>query len=202
MGLDLIGSIFSLIATFLFVQEKNAAWWMSFFSLAINSWLYAKKGIYGHLWLEGFYFFATCYGLYQWHRGKKHQPVSIRYPTNTEILGIILGVTIVSYATYWALTHYTSSTIAPIDALTTALSLVAEVLICYKIITTWILWFITDTLYGILYLKKNLPFHALLMLVYMTLACIGYYRWKKMMHAATPQSSAHLPNEPTALTAE
>ena len=80
---------------------------------------------------------------------------------------------------HYLLSTLTHSTVAILDAATTSLSLVAQWLMCHKIIATWILWFITDALYATMYLSKSLPFHSILMIVYTGMAITGYLVWAR-----------------------
>jgi nicotinamide mononucleotide transporter len=95
----------------------------------------------------------------------------------------------------YLLETFTHSTVALLDAATTSLSLVAQWLMCHKIIITWVLWFITDVLYAAMYLSKNLPFHSILMIIYTGMAIAGYLVWArryKKISSAPPSNSAGL----------
>lgn len=153
---------------------------MGLFATALNGWLYFNHAIYADACLELFYFISLCYGWYRWSTLKRSQSIEqltqLSYPQHLSMLFtiLILYVTILTL-----LNRFSHSTVAELDALTASLSLVAQWLMCHKIISTWILWFITDALFAIIYLQKNLPFHALLMLIYMGMAIIGYLCWTK-----------------------
>jgi len=73
------------------------------------------------------------------------------------------------------------------------MSLVADFLMCRRIIQCWHLWFIVDCLFAAMYFYKDIPAHGLLYTFYVGLAVIGYLKWQKQkaqeMQIALPTSS-------------
>ena len=178
--LDFSGSAFSLAATIGFVLANRIAWPLSIAAIIINVILYFSAGLYSDSALEGFYFILTIYGWHAWsnQHNKPILPVThLKLPLACMlivfgIIGVWLDITL--------LQTYTHSTVPVSDAITTVLSLIAQFLICRKIIETWILWFIVDGSYLGLYLYKGIPFHSTLMLIYLGLAVAGYIRWWRL----------------------
>ncbi len=134
--------------------------------------------------LEGIYFLSMFYGWYQWTRGSfviGEWPIlnlSWRLPV---ILSVLAARGIFGVAEL--LKHFTNSQAPYLDSLTTVLSLIAQWMICRKIIQTWFLWFIVDAIYVGLYLYKGIPAHSILLVIYLGLAVAGYLRWRKLMGA-------------------
>lgn len=182
MFLDFFGTLASLFATYFFIRLDKKAWIISLFATLANSWLYWQKGIYADMLLELFYFLSTCYGWYLWRLPPKSATKVITALSSKQ--GLLLAGIIISMFLIIAglLFKYTNSDIIFLDALTTSLSLAAQLLMCYKMIATWILWFITDAIYAYMYLDKQIPFHCLLMVIYTLMAIIGYRTWNKLRH--------------------
>ncbi|WP_347251248.1 nicotinamide riboside transporter PnuC [Legionella sp.] len=176
MLLDILGAIISLLSTYYFIRLDSKAWLTSLFATCLNAFLYWQKGIYADMILESFYFFSTCYGWYVW-QNPTPQRENIRSLSKKHwyLLLVLLPSCFLLISTL--LVMFTRSDVIILDALTTSLSLAAQWLMCYKAIATWIFWFFTDVIYAYMYLHKQLPFHCLLMLVYMGMAAIGYLTW-------------------------
>lgn len=176
---DLFGALVSLMSTYYFIRLDVKAWPVGLLATCVNGWLYWHKGIYADMFLEVFYFLSICYGWYRWSLPQDENVVNVIRLRSKQ--WVYLGVVLIStYALiYTLLTSLSHSTVATLDALTTSLSLVAQWLMCHKVMATWILWFITDALYALMYLYKDLPFHTLLMFIYTGLAILGYMRWYK-----------------------
>lgn len=180
MIFDFLGAIFSLISTYYFIQLNQKAWFVSIVATVLNGWLYWQKGIYADMALEGFYFLSTCYGLYLWQKPQQDFDKMISTLSWKQGLLLVPCTLIFFFIIVGLLVTFTHSQIAYLDALTTTLSLIAQWLMCHKIITTWVFWFFTDSLYAYIYLTKQLPFHTLLMLIYTLFSLLGYLRWTKM----------------------
>jgi nicotinamide mononucleotide transporter len=192
MIFDLIGALVSFISTYYFIKMNNKAWPIGMIATILNGWLYWHKGIYADMLLEVFYFLSLSYGWYKW-KYQLNQLItndnsSLGYlkPSQWVSLGLVLGLVFISI--YYLLQTLTHSTVAVLDATTTSLSLVAQWLMCHKIIVTWVLWFITDVLYATMYMSKNLPFHCLLMIIYTGMAVTGYRVWARKYKAASTAS--------------
>jgi len=178
--LDPVGAGFSLICTYYFTTARRLAWLLGMIAIVLNVILYWQKGIYGSLVLEAVYFVSMIYGWYEWSHGATRQERPIRYLTAKEIFGLLpialLGIT----ASIIALKAFTDSDVAYLDGTTTALSLLAQWLLCLKIIHCWILWFVVDALMACLQLHKGLTFHSAIYWLYLILAVTGYFRWRKI----------------------
>lgn len=189
--LDFLGALLSLASTLLYTRENIIAWPVGLLACSINFVLYAKHGIYADAYLEIAYVFITFYGWYQWLYGAKdHASLKIRHIRINEAW-LLLSIGIGSSALIgFYLSHYTTSNIPYLDATTTVFSLIGQWLICKKIIETWLVWFVVDGIYVWLYLHKAIPFHSLLMMLYLAIALFGYYRWDKSMRSfSTPSST-------------
>lgn len=193
MFFDLFGALCSLLSTYFFIRLNKNAWLVGLLATCLNGWLYWQKGIYADMVLEAVYFLSMGYGWYLWNTGQSHNTNKqlIRYRLSLkQWLILVTTLAIVFGLIYSFLRIYTHSTVPILDATTTSLSLVAQWLMCHKIIITWFLWFITDALYVFLYWHKSLPFHALLMIVYTGMAITGYMVWAKQFRAEKNTSSS------------
>ncbi|CDZ78657.1 Nicotinamide riboside transporter PnuC [Legionella massiliensis] len=179
MFLDLFGALTSILSTYYFVRLDSKAWSVGLVATSLNSLLYWQNAIYADMTLEMFYFFSNCYGWYLWRQSHSQKELAIGHLSKKQ--GYLLFIAVISgfLLILGLLKMFTHSNVAVLDALTTALSLAAQLLMCYKIITTWILWFFTDVLYAYMYLHKRLAFHGLMMFIYTVMAVVGYISWTR-----------------------
>lgn len=177
MFLDVIGALTSLLATYYFIRLDSKAWVISLVATCCNSYLYWQKGIYADMVLEFLYFLSTCYGWYSWCKPEIKQGSAIVSLSTSEIVFLLLTASGICLFTAILLATFTDSQVVLFDALTTSLSLVAQWLMCQKASITWIVWFVSDSLYCYLYFQKQIPIHGLLMVIYAVMAVIGYLVW-------------------------
>jgi nicotinamide mononucleotide transporter len=84
--------------------------------------------------------------------------------------------------TYYILISYTNSTIPVLDSFTNALSFVGLWALARKYIEQWFFWIVVDAVCAWLYVSKDIPFKAGLYALYVVIAIMGFFNWKKMMN--------------------
>lgn len=178
--LDPVGAGLSLICTYYFAQAHRSAWLIGVAAILVNTFLYWLKGLYGSVFLEIIYFASMIYGFIHWGPTKIQSVRPIRYLNLKEIARFsLLTCGLISLAAF-ILRTMTDSDVPYWDAATTGLSLMAQWLLCRKIMQCWIIWFIVDAMLIGLQCYKGIPFHAAIHGLYLFLAVLGYYRWHKL----------------------
>lgn len=145
--------------------------------------LFWKARLFADFGLQGVYLILGFYGWWKWLRGGENQTrlaISRSSPSEWIVIAVflVLGT--------WGLREllHAVNGAAPLwDALTTALSLVAQYLLCRKRIENWFFWIAADVIYVPLYLSKQLPLTALLYGGFLVLCVIGWRRWRKELCA-------------------
>lgn len=193
--LDLFGAGFSLCATFLFTRVSMAAWPFGLMASCVNVFLFFKLGIYGDMALECTYSGMMLYGWLAWRGSRSDKPLRIRHVSKKQMM-MEGGFAMIAmpFMAYF-LKVETGSTVPWLDAVTTCLSLLAQWWLCRKQIETWIIWFIVDVFYAVLYFKTGIPYHALTYGVYCGLAIYGYRHWQKELTKETRSKTLET-NEP------
>lgn len=187
--IEIIGAVIGLI--YLFLEYKANVWlWpvgvvMSIFYVVIffHSKFYADAAIYLY------YIGANTYGLLLWTRSRKKPLVGNGKTTELPITHLpakrILPLGIVTFALwmllYWILKTVTDSPIPLGDAFTTSVSIVATWMLAQKYLEQWLLWIVVNIVSTILYFWKGLYPTGVLFIVYVIVAILGYFRWKKEM---------------------
>ena len=178
--LDIIGAVLAFVTTILYIRINIFAWPLSLIAICIDMFLYLKKGIYGDTALNCIYLTLTLYGWYQWKYGGNNNSVLSTTSLDSKLTLQLLAIAVMGIsALFYALSHYTNSQIPFLDASTTILSLIAQWMLCKKIIQCWALWFLVDAVYSGIYFYKGIPAHGVLNIVYLSMAVVGYLSWKK-----------------------
>lgn len=183
--MDILGTTLGFWYIYLELKENAWMWVVGCVMPVIYFFVLWDKGVYGDCATEVYAFFAGLYGLYVWLTQKERTsgkmpitrtPVRMRY--------ILIGITLTLWAVLAFILKHTDSTVAYIDALSTALYLVALWMLARKYIEQWWMWFACDALSTGLYIYKGVYGRALLYGTYTILAVYGYYRWKRQMKVA------------------
>lgn len=184
--LDILTTILGLIYIWLEYRASIALWVVGIIMPALDVWLYWTHGLYGDAGMAAYYTVAAIYGYAVWKYGKKrgqqageqlpitHFPLRLLVPTVLFFL-VAWGIT------YWVLVNYTNSTVPVLDAFTNALSFVGLWALARKYLEQWLFWIAVDAVCAWLYVAKDIPFKASLYALYVVIAVMGYFKWKRMM---------------------
>lgn len=150
--------------------------YVMFFVLFIGAGLYADAG------LQLVYFILACLGWFWWLKGgEDHDGVDYSNPPVPVLIACGVAVLVIAAGIQWVLHAYTDSTVAGWDALTTAMSLVAQFMLSRKWIANWWLWIAVDLIYIPLYVHKGLWLTAILYGVFLAMCIAGLIEWRKAM---------------------
>lgn len=187
--IEIIGAVIGLI--YLYLEYKANVWlWpvgivMSIFYVVIffHGKFYADAAIYLY------YIGANAYGLFLWTRSRK-KPIeetgttaelAITHVPAKRILPLAAVTVVLWMILYGILKTVTDSPIPLGDAFTTAVSIVAMWMLAQKYLEQWLLWIVVNIVSTILYFWKGLYPTGVLFIVYVVVAVLGYFRWKKEM---------------------
>jgi nicotinamide mononucleotide transporter len=138
--------------------------------------------------LQVYYMAISIYGWIIWTRGKPSEQETKSLPVTR--ISARLGVILLSvWLALWLiialiLDRFTDSTIPVWDALTTAGGIVGTWMLARKKLENWILWIFVDSVSVGLYIWKGLYPTAILFVIYIIMALLGYREWKKSLTAA------------------
>lgn len=182
--LDIVTTVLGLAYILLEYKASPWLWLVGFVMQALGIVLYYQKGIYADCAMEFYYLLMTVYGYWRWVKGSKtKQELPIRhFPRRLVLLwtGIIAAI----WATiYWLLVTFTDSNVPLADSFTTALSLVGIWALAHKYLEQWFIWITVDIVTCVLYFYKDIPFKGSLYGLYVVIAILGYFKWKRLMNA-------------------
>lgn len=122
------------------------------------------------------------YGWYQWQHHKNQPDKPISYALSSQFLLSLVVAGLVSLGYAYVLSHYTDSTLLPLDISTTALSYSALWLLAKRYVQTWWLWIVINLESVLLYALKGLYLSAALYLALTILAVYGLQQWRRDVH--------------------
>lgn len=184
--LDILTTILGLLYIVLEYRASIALWIVGIIMPALDVYLYWTHGLYGDAGMAVYYTVAAIYGYAVWKFGRKHgQAATGDMPITHFKPSLILPTAIFFFAawgaTYYVLIRFTDSTVPVTDAFTNALSFVGLWALSRKYIEQWLFWIVVDAVCTYLYIGKGIPFKAGLYGLYVVIAVMGYYKWKRMM---------------------
>ena len=184
--LDIITTVLGLLYIWLEYRAHIALWVVGIIMPALDIYLYYSHGLYGDAGMAVYYTLAAVYGLVAWRWKAKEAPAGDVGANVTSMPGrLYLPVAAFFFAawgiTYYILVTWTNSTVPVLDSFTNALSFVGLWALARKYIEQWFFWIVVDAVCCLLYVQKGIPFKAGLYGLYVVIAVMGYFKWKKMM---------------------
>ena len=181
--LDILTTILGLIYIWLEYRAHIALWVIGIIMPALDIILYWQHGLYGDAGMACYYTFAALYGFYVWKfvkTRKKKEPLPIIFMPRRQYLPTIVFFFVAWAAVYYVLVTWTDSTVPLLDSFTNALSFVGLWALARKYVEQWVFWMVVDGVCTFLYIKKGIPFKAMLYGLYVVIAIAGYLKWRSM----------------------
>ena len=181
--LDILTTILGLIYIWLEYRAHIALWVIGVIMPALDIVIYWQQGLYGDAGMACYYTFAALYGFYVWKfvkTRKKKEPLPIIFMPRRQYLPTIVFFFVAWAAVYYVLVTWTDSTVPLLDSFTNALSFVGLWALARKYVEQWVFWMVVDGVCTFLYIKKGIPFKAMLYGLYVVIAIAGYLKWRSM----------------------
>ena len=178
-ALEWLGTVTGFLCVYLAARQHILNWPVSIISVTVYAFLFYQFRLYGDAALQIYFLGTAIYGWYYWlKRKEQHQePVVSLRPGG--YVAVVVSVLLLSGLLGIFLDHYTNSDVPYIDGACTAVSFIAQFLMTRKVLQNWLLWILVDACYIPLYLYKELALTAVLYLLFLVLAGIGYIDWRK-----------------------
>jgi len=186
---ETLGFVTGGLCVWLVVREHLWNWPLGLANNVVLFVLFSRGRLYADAWLQVAYFVIGIYGWWNWlHGGAQRAELAISRAPRLELLAVLAGIPLAAAAMWAALVAAGGA--APFwDALTTALSLAAQFLVCRKRLEHWLFWIVADVIYVPLCLARDLPLIAMLYGLFLLLCLAGWRQW----HARWKSSVAEAP---------
>ena len=180
---EIIAAVVSLIYVILTIKQIIWLWFFGILSAILYAWVYAYSGFYAGMALQAYYAIISVYGWFHWSAKPTAPDTDAGLPL-TCLSRRLLIILIMVWLVLWLfigfiLDQFTNSTIPCWDALTASGGIVATWMLARKILEQWLFWIVIDSISIGLYVWQELYVTAILFLVYVTMAILGYRQWKK-----------------------
>jgi nicotinamide mononucleotide transporter len=139
--------------------------------------LFADASLYADMALQVVYIALGVMGWLAWARLKGSDPLSVRRSDLALLTGT--GVAVIAVTLVLVPVLREAHGAAPgWDALTTSMSLGAQLLLNLKRLETWYVWIAVDVIYVPLYFSRDLNLTAVVYIVFLGLCLQGWRQWR------------------------
>jgi len=185
--LEILGFVTGAICVYLNTRQNVLGWFFGIINAVLYFAVFWKVRLYADMGLQGYYFITSIYGWWMWlYGGQSHEGVAV---SKTPVkLYLIFGFIFVAVTLSWGflLGKFTDASLTYIDSALTIASLIAQWMMARKYLENWMIWIVADAIYVAMYFYKNLHLTAILYAVFLALAVMGYFQWKKDLQKEQP----------------
>lgn len=195
---EVLGFVSGALCVWLVVRENVWNFPIGIANNLVFIVLFVGSGLYADASLQVFYIAIGAYGWWAWLRGGAGgAPLVIRHQPSWAWPVVAVGVAAGTWVCWELLTRHTDSTVAGWDALTTSLSVAAQLMLNRKWVGNWVVWIVADVLYVVLYAAKGLWLTAALYAGFIALCVTGLRVWRAKARSSQPDASASsVPSRP------
>jgi nicotinamide mononucleotide transporter len=177
---ELVATCAGLMNVYLAARASKWNWFFGIITVTLYMIIFFQVKLYCDMCLQIVFLGLQVYGIVQWSRGG-HQSLQVT-KAGPKIQLVALGLFSLLFILFiYLLKSYTDSTTIVMDAFITALSLVAQWMMCKKWLENWWLWMVVDIVSIKMYLIKHLYLTSGLYAAFFIICCFGYRVWQRQL---------------------
>jgi nicotinamide mononucleotide transporter len=177
--LEIIGVVTGLICVYLAALNNIWNWPIAIISVGIYIFIFFDTRLYADMGLQVYFLVMNIYGWYYWSKKPAtEQKTPVMRVTRREIIFSVIAIIVFTFILGTVL-KYTPASYPYIDSFCTACSLVAQMFLARKVLENWLIWIFVDIIYVGVYIFKGLDLTAIMYAIYVAIALLGYFDWKK-----------------------
>lgn len=175
MSLIEIGAVvFSFLSVIMAVKKSLLTWIFGILGIVFYGVLFFEKEIYSNLLLQMIFLLQSFVGLYEWKSNTSKGEVIVTKMNKKEWISYL--------ATLNLLIIFMCLMFEKLDAITTSVSLIANVLLMNRKLENWFFWIVADIVYIIMFIEQKLYLSSGLYFIFLITCILGYYKWKKKLN--------------------
>jgi nicotinamide mononucleotide transporter len=180
--LEWFGVFTGILCVWLAAKNNIYNWPIAVVSVVIYIFIFFESKLYADMGLQFYFLIMNFYGWYYWSKNKNNKqaesPVSLI--TKKEIMLSIAGVVVFTAVLGFLLHKNTDASFPFVDSFCTACSLIAQIFLARKVLQNWLIWIFVDIIYVGVYVSKDLYATAFMYALYVYIASVGYFDWRRI----------------------
>jgi len=180
---EIIAMLLGVAYAVLAARRNRLCWIAGAISSALAALLAGMNGLPMQSGLQVFFVGMAVYGWLSWTRSaaQGELPVSV-WPAKWHLAAAVV-VTALAFAIAKVLAAETKAAWPLLDSLTTGFSLLATWLAARAKLENWLYWIVIDGVLVFLFYVQDMPYLALLNVLFIGIAAGGFVAWRRRLHA-------------------
>lgn len=184
--LEIVAFVLGVASVILTVRQSLWCWPIGVLMVLCYAVIFYRARLYSDVALQGVYVVLQVYGFWYWLRGApvgSGNVLTVRRLRFGYALGGTILAALLTIVLGTTMHRLTDADLPYWDALTTVLSLFAQVLLGRKVLESWLVWIVVDVISIGVYFAKELYLTAALYAIFLALAVTGFAAWRRSMRA-------------------
>lgn len=178
--IELIATIFGLLCVGLTIRQSIWCWPAGLVQVALYVCVFYEAKLYSDVLLHLVYVVLGIYGWYHWLRGgPREDGLPVTRLAAMPFAGWLLVAAMGAAGLGYLMSRWTDASLPYWDAAIAAMSLVAQYLLARKVLQNWLLWIAVDVVAIGVYGAKGLYITTGLYAVFLVMATMGWFAWKR-----------------------
>jgi nicotinamide mononucleotide transporter len=181
-ALELVAAVLSLVNVALTVRQNIWCWPVGIAATGLYIIVFFRAKLYADFGLFIFFSLQQFYGWYHWlYGGERRNDLPVRWTRPLHLAGLLALGAAGTAGLGYALATYTDAALPWWDSAIAAFSIVAQFMLAWKLIENWLIWVGVDAVAIGVYWAKDLHPTAVLYLIFLGLATLGFFQWRRSM---------------------
>jgi nicotinamide mononucleotide transporter len=175
-----IGAFCGLLCVWLTVRQNVLCWPTGLIQVILYIGVFYHAHLYSDLILHVIYVILQIYGWYHWLYGsREHTELKVSVLSMPIfMIWILIGIA-ATVPWGYSMATYTDAAVPYADAFIAVISLIAQWLMARKKLESWHFWIAVDIVAIVVYFYKELNITTGLYSIFLLLAIMGYFQWKR-----------------------
>lgn len=181
--LDWFGFITAVICVYLIVKENDWNWLIGIVNSVILLLVFLKGNLYAQVGLQALYVVEGFFGWYKWlQRDKltKEKIIKINKISSKNII-ICIAIEVAGVALLYYIFKNTQDPSPFLDSVITVSSIVAELMLCWKLYESWLIYLLSDFISIGLLISQGMYVTMGTYAALSILCIMGLYEWYKSL---------------------
>lgn len=171
--------LFGVAQVVLALRNQVLNFYAGIISVSLYIYVFYYSGLYAESLLNSYYLIVSIAGIFLWQKKEGTETLPISRANNKDWLQAMVLFIILFFCIFIILRNFTNSTVPLADALVSSSAWVGTWLMIHRKLENWVVLNVSNLIAIPLLIYKGLHLTAILTIIYVVIAIMGYYRWKK-----------------------
>ena len=189
---EIVAFAFGIAYLLLAIKQNPLCWYAGFINTGILAWLFWDASLVMESALNIYYLIIAVYGWWAWRHGNDEASEDLpiqqwNMKQHLTAATVIIVMTIIS----GTLLSTTTAAVPFLDSFTTWGAVITTWMVTRKVLENWLYWQVFNSCAIVMYWQAELYLIALQMVIYLGLAVVGWFNWRRNYKAQqTPLAAA------------